>query len=61
VSAGPFQFQQEHLHIPHPSRAPEDRFDGGVDRFDHAKPYRMIAGRSDALDMAEQEVSSRSI
>jgi hypothetical protein len=57
VSGGPFQFQQQHLFIPHPSRTAEYRFDGGVDRFDDPKPYGMIAVGGDPLDMVEEEVS----
>ena len=56
VSGGPLQFQQLHLFIPHPSRAVEYRFDGGVDRFDDPEPYGMTAVGGDALDMSEEEV-----
>jgi hypothetical protein len=56
MSGGPIQFQQQHLFIPHPSRAAEYRFDSGVDRFDDREPYGMIAVGGDALDMSEEEV-----
>jgi len=57
VGGGPLQFQEQHLLIPHASRAAEDGFDRRVDRFDDAEANGMVALSGDALDVCEQEVA----
>jgi hypothetical protein len=57
VGGRPLQFQQQHLLIAHAPRAPQDGFDGRVDRFDDADANRMIAVGRNAFDMREQEIA----
>ncbi len=47
VGGGPLQFQQQHLFIPHPTRASRHAFDGRVDRLGarHRAGYARLYNR----------------
>ena len=57
VGGGPLEFQQQHVVIPHPTRASEHGFDRRVNRLDDAEADGMVAVGGDALDMTEKEVA----
>src|SRR5947207_15880781 len=53
----PFELQDQHRLIAHPTRSTEDGFDRGVDRLDNAEADRMVTVGRDPLDMLEEELS----
>lgn len=51
----PFEFQEEHGFVTHPTRATNNRFDGRVQRFDDAEADRVKAVGGDPVEVLHEE------